>query len=142
MTQIDSDDFERLAKKYSGESSISFLHKNLLGIEWQKALMDCDVVLMPYGAERYRYQPSAMLFTAIGYFKPVLQSPEMSPEVLAEFKVGEAVKLDSVEIFSQQLEKFVNEFDEKSEEYKKGLLGANEKYGQKNLLHKIVGILK
>jgi glycosyltransferase involved in cell wall biosynthesis len=142
VTQADSDDFERLTKKYAGESSISFLHKNLLGIEWQKALMDCDVVLMPYGAERYRYQPSAMLFTAIGYFKPVLQSPEMSPEVLAEFKVGEAVKLDSVEVFSQQLEKFVNEFDEKSVEYKKGLLGANEKYGQRNLIMRLLAILK
>lgn len=142
VTQADSDDFERLTKKYAGESSISFLHKNLLGIEWQKALMDCDVVLMPYGAERYRYQPSAMLFTAIGYFKPVLQSPEMSPEVLAEFKVGEAVKLDSVEVFSQQLEKFVNEFAEKSVEYKKGLLGANEKYGQRNLIMRLLAILK
>lgn len=142
VTQEDSDDFERLAKKYSGYSSIKFLHKNLLGIEWQKELMGCDVILMPYGAERYRYQPSAMLFTGIGYFKPVLQSPEMSPEVLAEFKVGEAVELDSVKSFAAQLERFVNTFKEKAEEYKAGLIGANEKYSQENLVKNIVGILR
>lgn len=140
-TKEDSDDFERLAKKYSENKNIKFLHKNLLGIEWQRELMNCDAILMPYGAERYRYQPSAMLFTAIGYFKPVLQSPEMSPEVLEEFNIGEAVKLDTVEVFSKQLENFVNNFKNKSIEYKQGLLGANEKYSQKNLVQNIIKIL-
>ena len=138
VTQVDSEDFERLAKKYSSYENIKFLHKNLLGVEWQKELMDCDVILMPYGAERYRYQPSAMLFTGIGYFKPVLQSPEMSPEVLQEYKIGEAVNLDSVESFTEQLELFVNTFKDKSDEYKEGLIGANEKYSQANLVKNIV----
>ena len=97
---------------------------------------------MPYGAERYRYQPSAMLFTAIGYFKPVLQSPEMNPEILKEFKIGEAVQLDSVETFSKQLEQFVNTFKNKAEQYKAGLIGANDKYSQANLIHTILEILK
>ena len=141
VTQADADDFERLAKKYSGFKGIKFLHKNLLGIEWQKELMACDVILMPYGAERYRYQPSAMLFTGIGYFKPVLQSPEMSPEVLQEFCVGEAVKLDSVDTFAAQLESFVNTFKDKAEKYKKGLIGANEKYSQANLIKHILAAL-
>lgn len=140
-TKEDSDDFERLAKLYESNKNIKFLHKNLLGIEWQQALMDCDTILMPYGAERYRYQPSAMLFTAIGYFKPVLQSPEMSPEVLEEFKIGEAVKLDSVEVFGKQLENFVNNFTSMSDEYRAGLSGANEKYSQENLIKNIVRIL-
>ena len=133
-TKEDSDDFERLAKLYESNKNIKFLHKNLLGIDWQQALM-------PYGAERYRYQPSAMLFTAIGYFKPVLQSPEMSPEVLAEFKIGEAVKLDSIDVFSKQLENFVNNFTSMSDKYRTGLLGANEKYSQENLIKNIVRIL-
>lgn len=141
VTQIDSDDFERLAKKYANVSSIKFLHKNLLGLEWQEKLMSIDVLLSPYGAERYRYQPSAMLFTGIGYFKPVLQSQEMSPEVLEEFKVGEAVKLDSVDTFAKQLENFVNTFESKSEEYKAGLIGANKKYSQENLVKNIVKVL-
>lgn len=140
-TKEDSDDFDRLAKKYSENKNIKFLHKNLIGIEWQRELMNCDTILMPYGAERYRYQPSAMLFTAIGYFKPVLQSPEMSPEVLNEFNIGEAVKLDTVEVFSKQLENFVNNFKNKSIEYKQGLLGANKKYSQQNLIKNIIKVL-
>lgn len=141
-TKEDSDDFDRLAKKYSENKNIKFLHKNLIGIEWQRELMNCDTILMPYGAERYRYQPSAMLFTAIGYFKPVLQSPEMSPEILSEFKIGEAVKLDSVEVFSKQLEDFVNDFKSKSSEYKSGLIGANKKYSQENLIKNIIRIVR
>ena len=140
-TQVDSDDFERLRNEYANYKNIYFLHKNLLGIEWQQEIMNIDVMLLPYGAERYRYQPSAMLFTAIGYYKPVLQSPEMNPEILQEFDVGEAVKLDSVDVFSKQLEKFVNEFPEKQESYRQGLIKANEKYGQDKLIKRIVGIL-
>ena len=142
VTQADSEDFNRLAEKYVDCKSIKFLHKNLLGIDWQKALLECDVILMPYGAERYRFQPSAMLFTGIGYFKPVLQSPEMSPEVLDEFKIGEAVQLDSVERFTKQLEIFVNKFQDNAEEYKVGLIGANEKYSQENLIKNIIDVLK
>ena len=141
VTQADSDDFERLKQAYASYNNIRFLHKNLLGIEWQRELMDIDVLLLPYGAERYRYQPSAMLFTAIGYYKPVLQSPEMNPEILSEFKIGEAVKLDSVDVFSKQLEHFVNTFSQEEETYRRGLIGANEKYGQDKLIQRIVGIL-
>lgn len=140
-TQADSDDFERLRNEYASYTNIHFLHKNLLGMEWQQEIMNIDVMLLPYGAERYRYQPSAMLFTAIGYYKPVLQSPEMNPEILQEFTIGEAVQLDSVEVFSQQLENFVNTFPDHQETYRQGLLGANEKYGQDKLIQRIVGIL-
>lgn len=138
VTQIDSEDFERLSEKYSKYDNIKFLHKNLIGLEWQQELMNCDVILMPYGAERYRYQPSAMLFTGIGYFKPILQSPEMSQEVLAEFKIGEAVKLDSIEVFTKQLEDFINTFHSKAELYKEGLIAANKKYSQENLVKNII----
>ena len=140
-TQVDSGDFERLRNEYANYKNIHFLHKNLLGIEWQQEIMNIDVMLLPYGAARYRYQPSAMLFTAIGYYKPVLQSPEMNPEILQEFNIGEAVKLDSVDVFSKQLEKFVNEFPGKQESYRQGLIKANEKYGQDKLIQCIVHIL-
>lgn len=140
-TQADSDDFERLRNEYASYTNIHFLHKNLLGMEWQQEIMNIDVMLLPYGAERYRYQPSAMLFTAIGYYKPVLQSPEMNPEILQEFTIGEAVQLDSVEVFSRQLENFVNTFPDHQETYRQGLLGANEKYGQDKLIGHIIKIL-
>lgn len=139
--EVDSDEFERLKEKYSYVKNIKFLHKSLLGVEWQKALMDIDIMLMPYGAERYRYQPSAMLFTAIGYHKPVLQSPEMSPEVLAEFSIGEAVELTSIEDFKKQLEEFINDFHANTDKYRDALIGANKKYGHRTLIEKIVKIL-
>lgn len=140
-TQADSDDFERLRNEYASYTNIHFLHKNLLGMEWQQEIMNIDVMLLPYGAERYRYQPSAMLFTAIGYYKPVLQSPEMNPEILKEFNIGEAVQLDSVEVFSRQLENFVNTFPDHQEMFRQGLLGANGKYGQDKLIGHIIRIL-
>lgn len=141
VTQADSDDFDRLQREYEDYNNIQFLHKNLLGMEWQQEIMDIDVMLLPYGAERYRYQPSAMLFTAIGYYKPVLQSPEMNPEILREFEVGEVVRLESVDAFSKQLENFVNTFPDRQEVYREGLLGANEKYGQDKLIRQITSIL-
>ena len=142
VTKEDSEDFERLATKYAAQKNIIFVHKNLLGLAWQKALMDCDILLLPYGAERYRYQPSAMLFTGIGYYKPVLQSPEMNPEILQEFKIGEAVQLQSVAAFSQQLETFINSFQAKAAIYEAGLSGANKKYSQARLLATITAILQ
>ena len=69
-TTEDSNAFEEYIKKYSGNSNIEFWHKNLIGLEWQNALMSVDVIIMPYAAERYRYHWSAMLFTAIGFYKP------------------------------------------------------------------------
>lgn len=126
----DKQDFERIIEKYKNYSNIKFWHKNLIGKEWQQALLDVDVILMPYAAERYLYHWGAMLFTAIGYYKPVLQSPELNPEVLERFEIGEAIKLGSVAEFSKQLEEFINGFSEKSAIYEKELKRANREYGQ------------
>lgn len=134
----DKQDFERIIEKYKDYTNIKFWHKNLIGQEWQQALLDVDVILMPYAAERYLYHWGAMLFTAIGYYKPVLQSPELNPEVLQSFAIGEAIKLDSVEIFSKQLEQFVNEFRNKAETYKNALVNANKEYGQDVFVREIV----
>lgn len=138
----DGELFEQIARDYSQYNNISFWHKNLIGQEWEKTLLDVDVIMIPYAAERYRYHWSAMLFTAIGFYKPVLCSPEINPEVLDEFNIGEAVKLDSVEVFTKQLEDFVNTFPDKAEEYQKGLIGANQKYGQDKLIQHILNNIK
>lgn len=104
-----------------------------------KALLDVDAIMMPYAAERYRYHWGAMLFTAIGFYKPVLASPELNPEVLQQFKIGQAIDLSSVEAFSQQLEGFIDDLVSNTEEYQQGLNQANIAYGQDKL---IKGILK
>ena len=99
----------------------------MIGEEWQKALLGVDVIIAPYAAERYRYHWSAMLFTAIGFYKPILQSPEMNPEVLQAYNVGEAVALDSVATFTEQ-----------HGQYKQGLIEANEAYSHENLIKAIL----
>lgn len=135
----DGELFEQFARDYRNYKNITFLHKNLIGIEWQKALLSVDAIMMPYAAERYRYHWGAMLFTAIGFYKPVLASPELNPEVLQQFKIGQAIDLSSVEAFSHQLERFIDDLVHHTEEYQQGLDQANIVYGQDKL---IKGILK
>ncbi len=136
----DAEEFLRLAEKYKNLSSVTFLHKSLIGKEWQQAILDSDVILMPYAAERYRYHWSAMLFTAIGYYKPVLQSPELNPEVLAKYNIGEAVVLDSVERFANQLECFVNSFSHKAKNYQSSLEKINIDFSPSSFAKNVVGI--
>ncbi len=134
----DSEEFEKIIQEYSGISNIEFWHKNLIGEEWQKALLSVDVIIAPYAAERYRYHWSAMSFSAIGFYKPILQSPEMNPEVLQNYNVGEAVALDNLDAFTKQLENFVNTYQQKHEQYKEGLRQANIAYSQANLVKAIL----
>lgn len=134
----DGELFEQFAKDYSQYSNISFLHQNLIGVEWQKALLDVDAIMMPYAAERYRYHWGAMLFTAIGFYKPVLQSPELNPEVLQQFNVGKAIDLSSVEAFSRQLEEFIEDLVKNTAVYQQGLDEANHVYGQDKLIQGIL----
>ena len=134
----DSEEFEKIISEYKDVKGIEFWHKNLIGEEWQKALLGVDVIVAPYAAERYRYHWSAMSFTAIGFYKPILQSPEMNPEVLQNFYVGEAVALDDLELFTMQLENFVNHYPEKHEQYKSGLSEANEAFSHEHLIKSIL----
>lgn len=136
--QEDSDEFEKIISEYKSVPNIEFWHKNLINEEWQKALLGVDVIIAPYAAERYRYHWSAMLFTAIGFYKPILQSPEMNPEVLEKYCVGEAVAMNSVEDFRKQLENFVNTYQNKVSEYAEALKKANIEYGHENLIKNIL----
>lgn len=47
--------FESIIKKYSQYSNIKFIHASLIGKDWDTALLSVDALLLPYGAERYRY---------------------------------------------------------------------------------------
>lgn len=136
--QEDSEEFEKIISEYQAAPNIEFWHKNLINEEWQKALLGVDVIIAPYAAERYRYHWSAMLFTAIGFYKPILQSPEMNPEVLHKYHVGEAVAMESVEAFREQLENFVNNYKNNLATYRKDLESANVEYGHYNLIKNIL----
>ena len=134
----DGELFDSITKKYQHYENITFLHKNLIGIEWQKALLNVDAIMIPYAAERYRYHWGAMLFTAIGFYKPVLSSPELNPEVLKKYKVGMVVDTSSVENFTRQLEVFINDLVENSNTYKTNLDAANIEYSHESLIHNIL----
>ena len=134
----DGELFEQLAQEYAAATNITFWHKNLIGLDWQKALLSVDAIMMPYAAERYRYHWGAMLFTAIGFYKPVLASPELNPEVLAKYKIGVAVDLTTIDAFKTQLEQFVEDLWQNREVYRCNLEAANAEYSQEKLIKNIL----
>ena len=134
----DGELFEKIAKEYSQYKNIKFWHKNLIGEEWEKALLSVDAIMMPYAAERYRYHWGAMLFTAMGFYKPVLCSPELNPEVLKKYKVGMAVELSSQNEFKEKLEIFIEDLAQNADVYSHNLFLANEEYSQSKLIQGIL----
>ena len=136
----DGELFDAIADEYKDVPGISFLHANLIGPDWDKALLDVDAILMPYGAERYRYHWSAMLYTAIGFYKPALVSPEINPEVLRDYHVGESLDISSVDTIRAGLEQFVNKMIEHPDIYEAGLVQANEDFGHKRMIDSIINV--
>ena len=128
----------KIIKEYKNIKNIEFWHKNLIGEEWEKALLSVDVIIAPYAAERYRYHWSAMLFNAIGFYKPILQSPEMNPEVLQKYNVGLAIDTTNEQVFVKQLEDFVNNFSKNKSNYFGDLQKANEEYSHSRLIKNIL----
>lgn len=138
MHAEDSDDFERIISKYSGQANISFLHKGLIGAEWQKAIADIDVLLMPYSASRYRYHWGGMLFTAIGFQKPVIASDDMNPEVFDKYKIGETFRSGNLQELSNVLEIFINNFDVNAPKYAQGLSLAGKEFSPENFIYRLM----
>ena len=128
MHPEDAEDFERIIKKYEGAEGIEFLHKGLIGKEWQQAIAGIDVLLMPYSAPRYRYHWGGMLFTAIGYQKPVIASDDMNPEVFAAFNIGRCFKSGDMQALHEVLEDFINTYEVKQTEYQSELARAGKEY--------------
>ena len=136
----DGELFESIIKQYSKYSNIQFIHASLIGKDWDRALLSVDALLLPYGAERYRYHWAAMLFTAIGFQKPVLISPEINPEVLEQYSIGEVLNLDDVHSIGQGIQTFVENLQHNQEKYKQGLVDANNNYSHKRLIQSIVHV--
>ena len=136
----DGELFESIIKQYSKYSNIQFIHASLIGKDWDRALLSVDALLLPYGAERYRYHWAAMLFTAIGFQKPVLISPEINPEVLEQYSIGEVLNLDSVNSIGQGIQRFVENLKHNKEQYNQGLIHANEDYSHRALIQSILNV--
>ena len=138
VTTSDAELFESMMIEYSAYDNIRFLHKNLIGKEWDEQLINVDALLLPYGAERYRYQCSAILFTAIGFNKPVLVSQEINPEVLENYHIGHTLDLTSKETIVKGLEEFVHVMNCRPEVFEMGLKKANEVYSQRRLVEEVL----
>ena len=142
MHAEDSDDFEKIIGQYRGVEGLSFLHKGLIGAEWQRAILNVDALLMPYSAPRYRYHWGGMLFTAIGFGKPVVASDDMNPEVFELYRVGETFQSGNLDDLSRVLEKFINDFDKNFPTYSKNLRAAGEDFSPVNFARRLEKIME
>ena len=124
MHPEDAEDFERIIQKYKGTEGVEFLHKGLIGKEWQQAIAGIDVLLMPYSAPRYRYHWGGMLFTAIGFQKPVIASDDINPEVFEKFRIGETFPSGDMGALRAALEHFINGFEAEAGPYRSALQEA------------------
>lgn len=130
--------FKELMVKYKNISTITFRHESLIGKDWEEALLSVDAIAMPYAAERYRYNWGAMLFTAIGFHKPVLASQELNPEVFEEFNIG--VILDSLEEVTiiSAMERLISLLTEQPDSVIEDMKRANVIYGHEQLVKSIL----
>ena len=142
MHKEDADDFEEIIKQYGGVEGLSFLHKGLIGAEWQRAILNVDALLMPYSAPRYRYHWGGMLFTAIGFGKPVVASDDMNPEVFDLYRVGETFQSGNLDDLARVLEDFINGFDENFPTYEKALRAAGEDFSPVNFARRLERIME
>ena len=140
MHDEDAADFDRIINKYSNRG-ITFRHEGLIGAEWQRAIASVDALLMPYSAPRYRYHWGGMLFTAIGFQKPVVASDDMNPEVFEQFRIGETFSSGDVDELGRVLETFINGFDRNVDEYHRGLSAAAEAYSPLNFARRLESVI-
>lgn len=140
MHDEDAVDFDRIINKYANRG-ITFRHEGLIGAEWQRAIASVDALLMPYSAPRYRYHWGGMLFTAIGYQKPVIASDDMNPEVFERFRIGETFSSGDVAELGRVLETFINDFDRNVDDYHAGLRVAAEEFSPSNFAKRLEHLL-
>ena len=79
-----------------------------------------------------------MLFTAIGFHKPVLASQELNPEVFEQFKVGVRIQsLEESDIISAMTQ-LVELLNARKDETKQELEKANHLYSHEKLIKAIL----
>ena len=140
QTVEDGADFDRIIKKYSEQGNIEFLHKPLIGVEWQKGLASVDALAIPYGNERYLFHTSALISNAMGYHKPVIVADNVNPEILAAYDIGVSFKNGDMTDLKASLEDFVNQYDEKKAHYELELERAYRDYSPARLAENIAAL--
>lgn len=137
-TKRDGQEVEAIIKKHEKDDRITFRTEKLLQDDWYNAIQSVDVVILPYTAERYLYNWSAIYFTAIGAHKPVLVTRILNPEVMAQDLIGEFIDPNNDEKVRRQLADFVNFYEARKEGYKKALVHANEVYSKKTFIENLL----
>ncbi|WP_296769596.1 glycosyltransferase [Selenomonas sp.] len=140
QTSDDSADFDRIIEKYANQDNIEFLHKPLIGVDWQKGLADVDALAIPYGNERYLYHTSALISNAMGYHKPVIVADNVNPEILAAYDIGESFKNGDMDDLRIKLEQFVNRYNKKKTHYEQELERAYKDFSPRRLAENIVAL--
>lgn len=137
-TPEDTAVFKALIAKYQHISTITFRHESLIGKDWEEALLSVDAIVMPYAAERYRYNWGAMLFTAIGFHKPVLASQELNPEVFKDFNIGVTLSSSDESSIIDSMEQLITLIAEQTDIVSEELERANVVYGHEQLVKRIL----
>ena len=140
MHEEDAADFEKIISQYKNHGGLTFIHKGLIGADWQRAILNVDALLMPYSSPRYRYHWSAMLFNAIGFRKPIIASSDINPEVLKKFRLGETFTSGNLAELDTALKFFIDNFDENFSTYEKNLDAAAEIFSPQNFARRLLSL--
>ncbi len=137
-TENDKQDLDSIVKKFSNVKNIKIIHDKYIGDDWYKLLNSVDVIFLPYSAERYLYNWSAVYFNAIGLFKPVLVTTRLNPEVLKRFEIGVEVDVNDLHALKETIVKFVAEYGNNAHKYEVNLIEANKLFGHSAFIRNLL----
>lgn len=133
----DAADMERIIKKYETEQAVRFIKGKVFGKAWYDLLQSVDVLFLPYSNPRYLYNWSAVYFNALALYKPVLATPVLNPEILADYEVGREVTLTDLSQLSQELHEFLTHYEEKLPVYERELQRVNQDFSTRAFLQSL-----
>lgn len=134
----DAADMERIMKKYEHEDAVRFIQGKVQGRAWYDLLQSVDVLFLPYSNARYLYNWSAVYFNALALYKPVLATPVLNPEILAEYQIGQEVDLTDLQHLHQQLEQFLNSYKAMLPTYERELRRVNDDFSTAMFLQAVL----
>lgn len=140
QTPEDAAEFDRIIKEYEGADNIEFWHYPIIGIEWQKGLASVDVLVMPYGNDRYLYHTSALISNAMGYREPIIAADNVNPEILQNYHIGMSFHNGDMQDLQRTLETFVNTYEMQKSVYAKELERAYSDFAPSRLAKNIVAL--
>lgn len=137
-TEEDREDLNVILEKFASVENIKFTKNKYVGKDWYNLLNSVDVIFLPYSAERYLYNWSAVYFNAIGLFKPVLVTPQLNPEILRQFEIGVEVDVNNLQALKETIIEFVSGYEDKVKVYEENLIAANKLFGHSAFIRNLL----